>query len=197
MTGTLDIGAIEARLDLYPDLLDYDAEAHSGPVDISIYEDKTLINAVVRTRLKRLAMRGMNATQAAEEVGWSPQTVRNVYRDPSFRQEVLGSLEGVFSEVDTIFKDTQMSMNEKMELRACEAFDLMWELMKSEDTSTNQKIKIATDFLDRSDITNKRHTTINKNAEVLTAEALARASTAAQEMDLIRAGKLSQFRKVG
>lgn len=194
--ATLDVVGLQAKLAAHPDLLDYDPDAEqSNIVDISQYEDKTLKNAVVRTRLKRLAMRGKNAVEAAACVGWSVAAVRNIYRDPDFRRDVLSALEGALEVVDEAFKEDEQSLNEQMEAFTRLAFN---DLMANFDNyNANQKIKVTLDLLDRNDATNRRHTAISKDAAALTPEVLANAARAGQEMDAIREGRLARFRKTG
>lgn len=192
--ATLDVEFLSSYVQAHPDLLDIDPlDEQQKLVDISQFDDKTLANAVVRTRLKRLAMRGHNAKEAASIVGWSPASVRTIYNDPDFRREVIGSLEGVFDDIDTVFKESQKSLNERLEESASMAFDEMMKLFP--EMSANQKIKVTQDLLDRNDATNKRHTHISKDAPNFTSEQLANAARAAQEMDAVRAGKLARFKK--
>lgn len=192
---TLDVDMLATQLRAHPDMLDFDPDAQPDKVvDISRYEDKTLKNAVVRSRLKRLAMMGKNAVEAAAVIGWSPQAVRNIFRDASFRQDVLGTLEGVFDTLDTSLAEEQKTEAERLESFRTSAFEKM--VSEFDSYNANQRIKITLDMLDRSDTLNRRSTSIHKDA-ALTSETLANAHRAALEMDDIRERKLTSVRRVG
>lgn len=199
LTITLDVAEVARRLEAHPELADKELEDSEPTAPITLYEGKTMSHAVLRTRLKRLAARGLRATDAARQLGVSPSTVRNIYNDPNFRTEALGMLNNAFEDVDTNLKKSLLSTDEELELGAAEALHGLLSLMRdSEALTINQKIKVYTEMMDRGNITNRKSTSYSgtvDEAKLLSAETLARNAQAAAEMEAARKGKLTQLKR--
>src|SRR5579883_317391 len=99
-----------------------------------VTETGLLTQAVRRARLLRCAMRGLNATQAARVVGCSTATARQVYADQVFRNRVQQEQERVLGVVDSAFAERQLTLHERIERKALDAFKLLEGLMEDEQT---------------------------------------------------------------
>jgi hypothetical protein len=160
---------------------------------VSIEEaDGLLKQQVTRIKLKRLAMRGLNAKEASKLVGICAQTAGAIYRDPEFRKEVTASLEGVFDEIDGDFKVKQKTLHEMLEEQALESFNDLVRMLKQGDLNPSLKVRVHQDFMDRAAETAK-HSPKSSSAPNLDAEDLARAVQAAREMDEARSTKLRRI----
>lgn len=146
-------------------------------------EKRTLLKGLVlRQQLIRLAMKGLNATRAASVVGCAKETARGIYRDPDFRKEVVGRVDGAFGDVDLAFVEQKKSLHERLAERAERAFDQLCNLLDNEETMPSLKVKIAQDFMDRNPETQAGHTTTRLNP-AFQSEALAHAARIAREVD--------------
>lgn len=190
-------------LDLELDQIERALQGNSTPpaervVSINVQEDKLLANAVMRLKLKRLAMRGVPPREAAKIVDYHEQTVRAIYRDPEFRKEVLMAVDGAFEEVDETFKVQAKTLTEALEEQAFESFNALVDMVRNDNLTANQRIKIHQDFLNRVEVSGHKNTNILKRGEdeVSRADTLARAAQAAREMDTNVQQRISQ-RKVG
>lgn len=145
-------------------------------------EERTrlLKQAVLRRQLLRLAMKGVDATQAARIVGCSKWTTREIYREPRFRQEVMGKVEGAFADIDHIFREKKKSLHERIDEQAERSFEGLVSLLDDTDTSNHLKAKIHMDFLDRSAESQKQ--TVVNHARLDPQQLIAAARTAV-EMD--------------
>lgn len=140
--------------------------------------------AVQRLKLRRLAAKGVNAKQAAEGLGLHMNTVRSVYRDPQFKQEVMAAVNGAFEDIDDEIVARQRSLEEEMEALAWDAFSILKDKLTSGDAKLTdyQRAKLAEGVLDRMQATAK----YSKNIQVgtkLEADDLVRASQTAREME--------------
>lgn len=150
--------------------------------------ERLLKTAVTRTRLLRLAMRGMHAKAAAEVVGVSPQTARMHYADPDFRRAVLEKVNDAFADVDSAFEKKIVSLHERLEEQAARSFDELVLLAADTELHPALKVKIHQDFLNRVDESKPLSGTTTK----FDATQLQRAALVAREMD-----KVTPIRKSG
>lgn len=143
-------------------------------------DQRLLTSAVLRVQLLRLAMKGVNATRAAEMLGCAPETARRHYADPTFRRAVLGKVDDAFVGVDAAFAEQKKTLHERLAEKADKAFEELCVLLDSQNTPMHLKVKIAQDFLDRNPETQagfvQRHGKFDP-------EQLAAASRVAREMD--------------
>lgn len=147
------------------------------------FERKALLKGLVlRQQLIRLAMKGLNATRAAALVGCGKDTARGVYRDPDFRKEVLSRVDGAFVDVDNLFVETRKSIHERLAEKAEKAFDVLCDMLDSEETMPSIRMKVAHDILDRNPETQAGHTVTRLNP-ALGSESLVQAARIAREMD--------------
>jgi hypothetical protein len=142
----------------------------------------TMRGMVTRQMLLRLAMKGLNATKAARAAGLNPYTVRAIYRDPNFRKEVYGRVDGAFDEVDKAFHETKKSLHECLAEEAEHAFETLRDMLADQQTMPSLKVKIAQDFLDRNPETQPGHT-VTRFSMQMQSEELAHAARIAKEMD--------------
>lgn len=140
---------------------------------------RLLRSAVLRVQLVRLAMKGLPASQAAAHLGISPATARIYYQEASFRQEVLGKVEGAFADVDVSFVTKRKTLHERLDEQAEASFDGLLELLQNKAVHPNVKVRIHQDFLNRSE----QSKPLTGNTLKMDPEWLARASSAAREMD--------------
>lgn len=153
---------------------------------------RLLQGVVLRQQLQRLAMKGLNATRAAQVVGCSKDTARAVYRDPEFRKEVIGRVDGAFADVDAAFIDQKRSLHQRLADKAEDAYEALCVMLDSQDTLPSLKAKIAMDFLDRNPETQAGHT-VTKLGELVHPEQLAQAARIGREMD----NKVIPMRRTG
>lgn len=137
---------------------------------------------VLRQQLMRLAMKGLNATRASSLVGCGKDTARAIYRDPEFRKEVLGRVDGAFADVDLAFVETRKGIHERLAEKAEKAFDVLCDMLDSEETMPSIRMKVAHDILDRNPETQAGHTVTRLNP-ALASESLQQAARIAREMD--------------
>jgi hypothetical protein len=160
---------------------------------IPVGRPERLMTGVRRAQLKRLAMRGLNATEAAAMVGCSPGTARSVYADPEFRKEVLAKVNGAFSESDEKFVFKRRGWTERFDEQADKAFNLLSELMESETVATGDRTRIAIQFLDRTPATERgQHV---EHRVKIDAEQLAVAAEVASEIASLRPRRVVNFPK--
>jgi len=111
--------------------------------------DRLLTTSVTKAQLLRLAMKGLNATQAAKIVGCSAETARSHYSTPDFRRAVLAKVEEAFEGIDQAFITKRKGLHEMLEeqaLRSCEELIAMVEMP---ELHPSLKVKIHQDFLNR------------------------------------------------
>lgn len=142
---------------------------------------RLMTQAVRRASLLRLALRGVNATKAAEVVGCSVATARAVYADPTFRASAIGRLDEAFADIDQGLATKKATLIERMSAKADEAFDMLCDIMDDPNTRVPYKIKIAQDFLDRNPETQAGH--IVRTGPLADPEKLSQAARVAKEMD--------------
>ncbi len=152
----------------------------------SDFQQRLLAGAVLRTQLLRLAMKGVNATQAAKVVGVSSATAREVYREPEFRAEVLKKVNGAFEDIDAAFSSKKKTLHELIDEQAYRSCESLIDMLQDEQLHPSLKVKIHQDFLNRSEESMPKSGAVYK---VEPAE-LSRAAQVAQEMD-----NVIQFKK--
>lgn len=153
------------------------------PADFTQQADeqpKLLKQSVVRAKLVRLAQRGLNASQAARHVPYSQQVVQTIYRDPTFRREVLGRVEEALGNVDESFHIEEETLHSRLKSSADEAFRVLYDMLTDKETHPGYRMKIAQDILDRNDETMAGHQVVRKTFDV---EQLKQAARTAREMD--------------
>lgn len=136
--------------------------------------------AVRRVQLLRLALKGLNAKQAAQVVGCSHQTALQIYADPEFRRACLSKLEGAFAGIDDTFARSHLSLHERLAEKSTAAFEVLCTMLDSESTHPSLRVKIAQDFLDRNPETQAGYTVQSKKWDP---QQLAEAARVAREMD--------------
>jgi hypothetical protein len=139
-----------------------------------------LKSAVRRTQLLRLAMRGMDAKQAALAVGCSHAHALQVYREPEFRRQALAKVESAFASIDASFAAHKLSLHEQIEEQAERSFLNLVELL-NQDIHPSLKVKIHQDFLNRCEESQPQHK-VNMGHK-FSPEELQRAALTAREMD--------------
>lgn len=153
-------------------------------VSIDDYDQK-IKQGVWRVKLKRMALQGMKQKDMARELGLSLPTIGAIVNDPSFRKEVLDSLNGVFADVDDSIKEQQKTLHERMEGLAHEAFGKLERILMADNSHLTdyQRAKLCEGVLDRTLDTAR----ISKSAKLPTpdieATDLVRASQGAREME--------------
>lgn len=147
-------------------------------------ETRLLSTSVLRTKLLRLAMRGMIASEAAKVVGCHPATARGHYQDPAFRKAVIGRVEGAFAGTDVAFLESTKTMAEKLEEQAAKSFDELKGMLDGKYGEVNMplRFRINKDFLDR----HAETATVTKSQVTINPMQLQVAALAAREMDGVK-----------
>lgn len=140
--------------------------------------------AVDRIRLKRLAMRGINASEAAKIIGCHAETARTHYSDPAFRHEVTDMVDSAFAGTDAAFLERTKSLTERLEEQAGKSFQALIDMLDPNThggrlISDNLAFRIHTGFLDRHGET----AAISKSHISLDPMELTIAAKAAREME--------------
>lgn len=165
------------------------SELKSGVVDTrDAFADspRLLSTLVTRSQLLRLAMKGLNASEAAKIVGCHPQTARTHYADPSFRDEVRKRVDGAFADVDEAYTERRKSLHELLEDQSVRSFTDLVGMLGDPNLHPSIRMRINQDFLNRVEESSQ----ITRSSNALTAEALASAAKTAREMD-----NVVEFRK--
>lgn len=154
------------------------------PLDIQLEErvevrERLLKTAVTRVHLQRLAMRGLNATEAAGRLGISPATARSHYADPDFKREVITKVNSALGGVDDAFEKQTQTLYERLEEQAAKSFDELLLLAETESLHPALKVKIHQDFLNRVEDTKP----LSGSSHKVDAQWLHRAAGVAKEMD--------------
>lgn len=148
-------------------------------------ETRLLTTSVVRTRLVRLAMRGLNAKEAAKLVGIHELSARTHYRDPDFRRAVLSRVDGAFAGTDAEFVEKSKTLTERIEEQASKSFEdlvrMLDPLQFGEKINANLRFRIHNQFLDR----HAETATVHRSQVVIDPLQLKLAATAAGEMDKV------------
>lgn len=152
----------------------------SVALDVQPSQRGLLTTAVTRTQLLRLAMKGVNATRAAELVGCSPETARRHYADPSFRKHVLGKVDDAFRDVDAAFVLEKKSLHERISEQAERSFEELQVLLQDPELGNSLKVKIHQDFLNRAEDTAQVTKSLSAN---INPDQLLIAMRTAKEMD--------------
>lgn len=173
---------MHVELDLSEVMLPVDGTGGAGGV-VSI-EDHKILQAVQRAKLKRLAMKGVNAKQAAKLVGLCKETVQAIYRDEGFKRDVLAAVNEAFDEVDDQFRMKQRTIHEEMEMLALDAFDKLKSYITEESNNITdyQRAKLCEGVLDRNLATSKVNRSMTLPTPQLQADTLARAAQVGEEM---------------
>lgn len=135
---------------------------------------------VTKSQLLRLAMKGLNATEAAKVLDLHPSTVRGYYREPAFRTAVLKKVEGVFEDIDVAYLNKRKSLHEMLEEQAYRSCQDLIAMLDDEETPLHPslKVKIHQDFMNRVE-DSKQLTGVMK----VEPKDLQHAARVAQEMD--------------
>ena len=138
--------------------------------------------AVARVQLLRLAMRGMNAKQAAQAVGLPESTVLLHYRDPEFQEEVMKRVSGALGSSDANFKGKVKTLHERIEEQAEASFQDLVEMLENEKLPLHLRARINQDFLDRCQASQKENT-LNVKGLTIDPNQLIVAAQVAMEID--------------
>jgi hypothetical protein len=139
------------------------------------------LKGVRRAKLLRIAAQGFNATRAAELLGVSPATTQKEYADPSFREQLLSLVESAFESSDGVFGQVMFNLQDRLRMKAEEAFDTLAEIMDDTTQEPALRAKVAMNFLDRTPETQQGHQV--RYGAIEDASTLARAARAAEEMN--------------
>lgn len=149
---------------------------------------RLLTTVVLRAQLLRLALKGLNATEAAKIVGCHEATARVHYRDPSFRDEVRAKVDQAFMDVDEAYTSKQKGIHERLNDQALRSFEDLIGMLENPDLHPSIRMRINQDILNRVEDAQPMH----KVNTTVDAAALQRAASTAREMD-----KVIPFRKTG
>jgi hypothetical protein len=112
-------------------------------------KDRLLTTSVMRVQLLRLAMKGLNATQAAKVVGCHESTARAHYAQSDFRRAVLDKVEQAFEGIDQAFAEKKRSLHEMLEEQASRSCEELIQMLEGSDLHPSLRVKIHQDFLNR------------------------------------------------
>jgi len=112
-------------------------------------KDRLLRTSVTKIQLVRLAMKGLNATQAAKVVGISKETARAYYAEADFRKEVLSRVDAAFVDIDSAFCSKRKSLHEMLEEQAYKSCEDLVAMLENPDIHPSLRVKINQDFLNR------------------------------------------------
>lgn len=143
------------------------------------FRDRLLTTSVTRVQLLRLAMKGLNAKQAAAVVGCHEQTARGHYAEPEFRRAVLAKVEAAFEGVDAAFAERKRDLHEMLEEQAYRSCEELIEMVGDPELHPSLKVKIHQDFLNRVEDSAPQH----KASYKLQPQDLQHAAKVAREMD--------------
>lgn len=143
---------------------------------------RLLMTAVMRIQLLRLAMKGMNATEAAQLVGCSSATARKHYADPSFRREVMGKVDKAFEGIDQAWAGKKKSLHELIDEQAYDSFHQLVSLLQSDDLAPSVKVRVHQDFLNRCEESQQKGSLTLQKIDV---NQLMEASKVAQESEKV------------
>jgi prophage DNA circulation protein len=171
-----------------------DALKKSNIVPFTNASEQNINKTVLRMKLKRLAMQGTTAVDAAKLLKISTAGVRAIYAEPEFKQSVQQALSEAFEDIDNTIAVESATLEEKLLMQAQESFNALVAMLNgSEHLTANQKIKIHTDFMDRAEATAaKRVNVARPSSAKMDAETLARAAQAGREMDEARMARLKR-----
>ncbi len=157
---------------------------HTADVNLEGLElrDRLLTTSVTRAQLLRLAMKGLNATQAAKVVGCHEATARSHYATPDFRRAVLAKVEEAFEGIDAAFIERKASLHEMLEEQAYKSCQELIELVSDPDLHPSLKVKIHQDFLNRVEETAQQSKVSHHKMEP---RELQHAAQVAREMDSV------------
>lgn len=148
-------------------------------------ETRLLKTSVIRTRLVRLAMRGLSAKEASKLVGIHEISAAAHYRDPEFRRAVLSRVDAAFAGTDAAFVEKSKTLTERIEEQASKSFEELVRMLDpmqfGEKINANLRYRINTQFLDR----HAETATVHRSQVVIDPMQLKLAATAAGEMDKV------------
>jgi hypothetical protein len=147
--------------------------------EVELVRDRLLTTSVTKAQLLRLAMKGLNATEASKIVGCSAETARSHYANPEFRRAVLGKVEAAFEGIDKAFEDRRKGLHEMLEEQALKSCEDLIELVQDPNLHPSLKVKIHQDFLNRVEDSAQQ----TKHSYKMDATDLRHAAKVAQEMD--------------
>lgn len=163
-------------------------DEHVATPRLDVEGPRLLTTVVLRAQLLRLALKGLNASEAAKIVGCHEATARTHYRDASFRQEVRAKVDQAFFDVDEAFTDKQRGIHELLNDQAVKSFEDLMSMLQDPDLHPSIRMRINQDVLNRVAEAAPTH----KNITTVSPEQLQRAAKVAKEMD-----NVVPFRKVG
>ena len=174
----MDLGQSQTRTPITLESL----AASSAACDV--FTSKQLLrSAVLRAKLLRCSMRGMNATQAAKIVGCSVATACAIYRESSFRRQTMGMVEGALSPGDQLYQERTKTVQERIQDATDTAFDLLMEVLADPTEDKRLRVKVAEGLLDRNPDTAKQSQSTTTEIHRFSVEELALAARAADELD--------------
>jgi len=143
--------------------------------------DRLLTTSVTKAQLLRLAMKGLNATQAAKVVGCSAETARSHYATPDFRRAVLAKVEEAFEGIDLAFAERRKDLHQMLEEQAYSSCEELIAMVGNPDLHPSLKVKIHQDFLNRVEDSAQQ----TKHSYKMDANDLRQAAQVAKEMDSV------------
>lgn len=144
---------------------------------------KRLSTEVREAKLLRLAMQGLNASQAAPIVGCSKELARMIFAKPEFRRKVLGKVNAAFAEVDDGLAGRAKSLHERISDAGERAFEELMGLLDNRDTHPSLKARVAQDLLNRHPEASQRSVVAHERFDP---KQLQEAARGAREMDEAR-----------
>lgn len=144
-------------------------------------KDRLLKTSVTKMQLIRLAMKGLNATEAAKVVGIHEQTARSHYADPEFRRAVLSKVDAAFAGVDAAFTEKRKTLHELLEEQAYKSCINLMAMLENDELHPSLKVKINQDFLNRVEDTAQ----FSRQAMKMDPADLQHAAKVAAEMDKV------------
>ena len=151
------------------------------PLEALELRDRLLTTSVTRVQLLRLAMKGLNATQAAKVVNCSPETARQHYADPEFRRAVLARVNEAFEGIDASFRERKATLHELLEEQAYKSCIELIDMVKDDSLHPSLRVKIHHDFLNRVEESAQQ----TKHSYKLEPTDLRMAAKTAEEMDKV------------
>jgi phage terminase small subunit len=143
--------------------------------------DRLLTTSVTKAQLLRLAMKGLNATQAAKVVGCSAETARSHYASVDFRRAVLAKVEEAFEGIDAAYESKRKNLHEMLEEQALKSCEELMQMVEQPDLHPSLKVKIHQDFLNRVEDSAQQ----TKHSYKMDPTDLRHAASVAREMDAV------------
>jgi len=155
---------------------DRDLELISGPPTA-----RQLKQSVDRVQLLRMAMRGLNASEAAKALGIGKEVALHHYRSPDFQKEVMTRVSNVFGSLDTAYNNRVLTLTERIQAQAEKSFEDLVQMLEDDKLPLHLRVKVNQDFLDRCEDT-KKESQVTNNVKIDASQLLI-AAQVALEMD--------------